>query len=108
MSREERERMMGLLHDYEAQIHPNALGELIRLLEAEDDFAEVTQTQINAVGEYKPISVGGKRYFGKAFTTGKEVSGILGIARFKLGREVVLEDLQRLQRFLENPEEQSS
>jgi len=73
-----------------------SLAEAIRLLES-DHFAQLTEEQIRAVGQYRAIEIDSEVFFEKAFTPGKEVAASLGFARM-LGRSVVLEDLQRLLR----------
>jgi hypothetical protein len=71
-----------------------SLAEAIRLLES-DRFPELTEEQIRAVGEYQAIELGSDCYFEMAFTPGKEAAASLGFARL-LGRDVVLDDLQKL------------
>jgi hypothetical protein len=79
-----------------------SLAEAIRLLES-DQFTQLTEEQIRAVGQYRAIEINSEVFFEKAFTPGKEVAASLGFARM-LGRSVVLEDLQRLLRSSMGPE----
>lgn len=71
-----------------------SLCEAIRLLES-DHFRELSYAQIQEVASYRAIELGDERFFHKAFTSGKEAAASLAFAR-SIGREVVLEDLQRL------------
>jgi hypothetical protein len=71
-----------------------SLSEAIRLLES-DCFDDLTAEQIWEVGEYRPIQLGDRCFFEKAWSRGKEVAAALGLAQH-LGPEAVREDLVRL------------
>jgi hypothetical protein len=87
-------KLLDELRSMERGLTLPSLVEAIRLLKS-DRFSELTEKQIRAVAEYQAIELGSDCYFEKAFTPGKEAAASLGFARL-LGREVVLDDLQRL------------
>jgi hypothetical protein len=90
-----RASMLVELHQLERALTVASLSEAIRLLES-DRFEELTDAQIREVAEYRPIRLGGERFFEKAWTRGKEVAAALGFAR-QLGPEAVRKDLLGLQ-----------
>ena len=96
MKEEEPDRrlMLADLRSMERGLTLPSLEEAIRLLES-DRFRELTAEQVRDVAEYQAIELGSDSYFEKAFTPGKAAAASLGFARL-LGRDTVLDDLQRL------------
>ena len=90
-----RTQLLEDLHRFAASARLPALRESIRLIRA-SCFEQVTQAQIHDVANYRSISVGEEVFFEKAFTPGKEAAVSLAVARW-LGRELVLDDLERLE-----------
>ena len=90
----EKQPLLAELRSMERRLTLPSLAEAIRLLES-DRFPELTEEQIRAIAEYQAIELGSDSYFEKAFTPGKEAAASLGLARL-LGRQVVLDDLQKL------------
>ena len=71
-----------------------SIAEALRLLES-DRFSELTEQHVREVMEYRPIELSGERFFGRAWSRGKEAGATLGFAR-RLGAKVVCDDLVRL------------
>ena len=94
MDDQSRHQLMRDLRDLERNLSAPSLAESLRLLES-PRFAALTEAQVRAVGEYRPIEVAGERYFEKAWSRSKEASAMLGFARM-LGAPAVREDLRRL------------
>ena len=92
------ESMLRELHRLARSARLPSLCEAIRLLES-DKFSELTEPQIHEVASYRPIELGDEWFFRGPFTPGKEAAASLAFARY-LGREVVLDDLQRLRESL--------
>lgn len=90
-----RDQLLEELHRFSATACLPALRESMRLIGA-PCFDRVTAEQIQAVANYRSISVGEEVFFEKAFTPGKEAAVSLSIARW-LGRDLVLDDLARLE-----------
>ena len=90
----DKRKMLADLRSMERGLTLPSLEEAIRLLES-DRFRELTAEQIRAVAEYQAIELGSDSYFEKAFTPGKAAAASLGFACL-LGRDAVLDDLQRL------------
>jgi len=82
------------LHRHERTLSLPSVEEAVRLLRSER-FRELTEAQVREVGEYRPIELGGERFFERAFSPGKEAAASLGYA-LHLGRRAVLDDLLRL------------
>jgi hypothetical protein len=89
-----REELLAELHAMEWRATVPSLCEAIRLL-ASEKYECLTHQQIQEVANYRPIEVEDEVFFDRAFSPGKEAAASLGFARF-LGRDVVLDDLQRL------------
>jgi hypothetical protein len=89
-----RGELIAELHRLTAKASLPSLREAIRLLESEQ-FEALTPDHIREVADYRSIELGSERFFHRAFTPGKEAAASLAFAR-RLGRRVVLEDLQRL------------
>jgi hypothetical protein len=86
-----RKSLIRYLHEFELQLRPAALEELIRLLRS-SHFDVLTPAQIRDVAEYQTIEIEGERYFERAFSPGKETSSSLDLARM-IGRDESLADL---------------
>ena len=71
-----------------------SLCEAIRLLESEA-FRHLTDADVNAIANYRAVSIGEQTYFERAFSPGKEAAASLAIARL-IGRDAVLGDLNSL------------
>ena len=82
------------LRELECLMVTPALTESIRLIESEK-FDQLTDRHIREVAEYRAIELEEEWFFERAFSTGKEAAASLAFAQM-LGREVVLDDLQRL------------
>lgn len=94
MDDESRRQLMQDLRELERNLSAPSLAESLRLLES-PRFAALTEAQVRAVGEYRPIEVAGERYFETAWSRSKEASAMLGFARM-LGAGAVRDDLRRL------------
>ena len=68
-----------------------SLQELVRLLTS-DRFVFIFEGQIAAVGNYHAIEIEGETFFGKPFSTGKEVASVLRIA-WRMGQDKVRQEL---------------
>ena len=82
------------LRTLERELTEPSLAEALRLLDS-PRFADVTEAHVRAVGEYRPIEVGGERFFERAWSRSKEAGAMLGFARL-LGAAFVRQDLRRL------------
>ena len=82
------------LHEIQHALNERSIDELIRLIES-GAIAELRDEHVRTVGEYGAIDLAGKRFFGRAFSTGKEVAKSLAIAR-RLDPAAVLRDLLAL------------
>ena len=89
------QQLLDELHRFEGSAFLPALRESIRLI-ASSCFDQLTADQVQEVANYRSIEVGDEVFFEKAFTPGKEAAVSLEVARC-LGRELVLDDLQRLE-----------
>jgi len=78
----------------QAELTEASIAEALRLLES-DHFPELTEQHVREVMEYRPIELSGERFFGRAWSRGKEAGATLGFAR-RLGARVVRDDLVRL------------
>ena len=96
------DQLRGQLHELARNLTHASLRQVIRLLESEK-FPQLTCDQIRTIGEYGAIEIEGERFFDRAFSSGKEAAGSLGFARF-IGRDLVLEDLERLRASMSGPE----
>jgi hypothetical protein len=90
-----RDLLLKELHRFEWTVSLPALRESIRLI-ASACFDRLTSAHIQDVANYRSIEVGEEVFFEKAFTPGKEAAVSLEVARC-LGRDLVLDDLQRLE-----------
>jgi hypothetical protein len=90
-----RDTLLEELHRFEWNVSLPALRESIRLI-ASAAFDRLTARDIQEVANYRSIRVGDEVFFEKAFTPGKEAAVSLAVARC-LGRDLVLDDLQRLE-----------
>jgi hypothetical protein len=77
------------------------LDELIRFLSS-DKFNELSEKHLDALRRSEPVIIGDQVFFRNPFSRGSDVAGILYLAQ-ELGKEIVLEDLRRLKRLLEEP-----
>ena len=83
------------LHEFARSAIAPSLREAIRLL-ASEEFDELTEAQILEVANYRSIELREEVFFERAFTPGKEAAAALALAR-RHGRDLVLDDLRRLQ-----------
>ena len=79
---------------FQAGLTEASIAEALRLL-GSDRFPELTEQHVREVMEYRPIELSGERFFGRAWSRGKEAGATLGFAR-RLGAKVVCDDLVRL------------
>lgn len=86
--------LLAELHQLQRNVLPPSLCESIRVLQS-DKFERLTDAHVLAVANYRAIELDDEVFFERAFTPGKEAAASLGFAR-RLGRDVVLGDLQRL------------
>ncbi len=89
-----RSTLLESLREFQWEILIPALTESIRLLRS-GRFHELTGDHIDAVANYQSIELGDEAFFERAFTPGKEAAASLAFAQL-LGRETVLDDLERL------------
>lgn len=82
------------LHSLQGRLTLSSIAEAIRLLES-DKFQRLTDRDVRDVANYRAIEIDDETFFHKAFSAGKEAAASLAFA-VTLGRNVVLEDLQRL------------
>jgi hypothetical protein len=82
------------LRQLQRDLSEPSLAEALRLLES-PRFEKMTDRHVREVAEYRPIEVGGERFFERAWSRSKEASAMLGFARL-LGAGLVSRDLQRL------------
>ena len=89
-----RQNLLAELHEIEWNATVPSLCEAIRLL-ASEKFEQLTNEHIRHVANYRAIELEDEVFFERAFSPGKEAAASLGYAR-AIGRDVVLDDLQRL------------
>jgi len=87
--------LLAELHSLQGRLTLASITEAIRLLESEK-FSRLTDRDVRDVANYRSIEIDDEPFFDKAFSAGKEAAASLAFA-VTLGRNVVLEDLQRLQ-----------
>jgi hypothetical protein len=89
------------LHALEWSALTPALCEAIRLLESEK-FDQLTDAHIREIASYRAVDLEDETFFERAFSPGKEAAASLAFA-LRLGRDTVLDDLQRLRSALGCP-----
>ena len=93
--------LLGELHALEWSALTPALCEAIRLLES-DKFDQLTDAHVREIASYRSVELAEEIFFERAFSPGKEAAASLAFA-LRLGRGIVLDDLQRLRAALGCP-----
>ena len=94
MTEDLREQLRDELRSFQSLLNEASLAEALRLLES-PQAEQLTERHVREVGEYRPIEIGGQRFFERAWTRSKEVAATLGVALL-IGTEVVRQDLLAL------------
>ena len=89
------QQMRNELRSFQSLLTEAALTESLRLLES-PRFEDLTEQHVREVGEYRPIEIGGERFFERAWSRSKEAAATLGFALL-LGADAVIEGLRQLQ-----------
>jgi len=91
-----RQQLREQLQSFQSLLTEAALAEALRLLES-PRFEDLTEQHVREVGEYRPIEIGGERFFERAWSRSKEAAATLGFALL-LGSDTVVEGLRQLER----------
>lgn len=87
-------QLLDELRRFQRELCEAAMAETIRLIES-PHFSDVDERHVREVSEYRPIEVGGERFFERAWTRSKEAGAMLAFALL-LGPDFVRRDLARL------------
>ena len=90
------QQMRNELRSFQSLLTEAALAESLRLLES-PHFEDLTEQHVREVGEYRPIEIGGERFFERAWSRSKEAAATLGFALL-LGADTVRDGLRQLER----------
>jgi hypothetical protein len=90
------QQMRNELRSFQSLLTEAALAESLRLLES-PRFEDLTEQHVREVGEYRPIEIGGERFFERAWSRSKEAAATLGFALL-LGADTVRDGLRQLER----------
>jgi hypothetical protein len=102
LSEDLRQRLRDELRHFQKGLTETAIREALRLLSS-PRFDELTEHHVREVAEYRPIELGGERFFEPAWSRSKEAGATLGLARL-LGADCVRDDLDRLRTSLAGAE----
>ena len=96
-----KQRLRDELWQLEPSLTEPSLAEALRLL-GSPQFTALTDAHVREVSEYRPIEIGGERFFERAWSRSKEAAATLGFAKL-LGADRVRRDLQRLRAAVRGP-----